>query len=1153
MSIRYRGLLSLICGVIMLGLCSNMCGAIPTVKVPQASAEQVTEIEKMLAKKTTFNKEFWKKGAIVQHFTEVGGSYRMPVKTDVYLFHDKENLYVGAIMEENSPIRSAKRSWDEDFSADAALQIALGQGVQGQLQKSTIAGYDAAYSARQNIRHFYEFAVNSAGSMARLYNESNIETALFSSAVWTEKNEWQCVIKIPFRSTGIILSDNGVYYFNIFRFYNSTRYGWVLPSYGGYNALAFGRIEFLAPQDYSKRSQIPASTKPLKTISTPRYIAKPEITYYPLDKKVTVQFPPAGNACKIGLKIGNNVVEKDIKRGETGKLEIPVTLATGNTFEAIMLVGGSKIASQSFTVPEFPDWYQSTAGREYLEDKVAAPWKAIEFKNGVLSLAHSKWTFNDKILPSSIKVKDRELLSGSITVNGVTKTGMKAKASEHYSTKQSKATFLTLNAKEKPTLEVKTRVEFDGFSIIRIKNNSRQPVEWKNLQVRIPLNEEVAKFVHFGYTQQLLNIKGSYRGTPSEFWVGNGNIGLSFSFDRNCFRPTNSPRIVVENNEMIIQLADSKSGVFEPGFVWEFFLQPTPIRGDIVPPLADKISTGRFESWSNYQGYPDLGRLEEVKSDTAKFHAKGHLHYLYFSNLLAENSPGYDLYKTDLFALPSRMWYRRPSEPGKGVQCFVTCLRKHRGDQMLHGVRELLKQADIDGVYLDGPTVPFSCENPGHDCSDFNLASWNEYDGGRILGQRRFLQRLRGIFDAAGKPYPIYGHTGGGFNIATTGFADIYLDGEQMSRYRDGYLVEPDKFRITFTGASLGVRGRLLPILYFDSNFTSRRALPWALVHGTETVALKEWHPLEKFFFDFMKKKSDAKFYPYWENQEHLCVESNKKVYTSYQRTDNEGIVVISNLTHGAVAEVTLDLSKFFENENLQVYCLNTGNESFELDGKIVRCKINSGKMKYFYVTSNETLPANMPTPAQKIGNSHNVSNFATQTTLSADKWTVREGTFNSDGTITITANNGKQGVLLNKGFLPNEFTARFTVKHGKSFQILFDGIDVTYKEATGWLINGVSEFENEDYCATSHRYHRGGYVAKDVQFELIMTFKDGHLSINYDGNRLLQNALPAVKNGAHTIGFTTSNGSVELKLNELKAGGEEIFSQVELQHPILE
>ena len=141
---------------------------------------------------------------------------------------------------------------------------------------------------------------------------------------------------------------------------------------------------------------------------------------------------------------------------------------------------------------------------------------------------------------------------------------------------------------------------------------------------------------------------------------------------------------------------------------------------------------------------------------------------------------------------------------------------------------------------------------------------------------------------------------------------------------------------------------------------------------------------------------------------------------------------------------------------------------------------------------------------------------------------------------------------MLNKGLLPGEFTARFTIKHGNSFQILFDGIAITYKEATGWLINGVSEFENEDYCATSHRYHRGGYVAKDVPFELIMTFKDGHLSVNYDGNRLLQNALPAIKNGAHTIGFTTSSGSAEIQLHELKSGGEEIFSQVELQHPIL-
>jgi hypothetical protein len=39
-----------------------MCGAIPTVKVPQASAEQVTEIEKMLAKRLHLTRNFGSRG-----------------------------------------------------------------------------------------------------------------------------------------------------------------------------------------------------------------------------------------------------------------------------------------------------------------------------------------------------------------------------------------------------------------------------------------------------------------------------------------------------------------------------------------------------------------------------------------------------------------------------------------------------------------------------------------------------------------------------------------------------------------------------------------------------------------------------------------------------------------------------------------------------------------------------------------------------------------------------------------------------------------------------------------------------------------------------------------------------------------------------------
>ena len=209
--------------------------------------------------------------------------------------------------------------------------------------------------------------------------------------------------------------------------------------------------------------------------------------------------------------------------------------------------------------------------------------------------------------------------------------------------------------------------------------------------------------------------------------------------------------------------------------------------------------------------------------------------------------------------------------------------------------------------------------------------------------------------------------------------------------------------------------------------------------------------------------------------------------------------------------------------------------------------------MMYFYVTALENFPEDMPSRLQKVGNNATVKDFVTQSAITEEKWKFQGGwKLTPEGKVLLQPAKGTFSSVVNKGFLPAEFTARFKVKHANAMQILFDGVVINYKTSTGWLIDGISEFAREAFSATSHNGHRGGYVALNVPVEVVISFRNGLLDVAYDGTRIIHNGLPAVKNGAHTIGFTATGGDAEIQLLELKAGGEDIFPKAETQHPIL-
>ncbi len=1139
-----------ICAAAALTVGAAAAETAPLLKVPCITPEE----SDLILRGDWEDDELWRNAATIDGFSCAGAA--APAATRAQLFHDGTGIILRAVIKEEEPIFASGRNWQESFVGDSAFRFALGAGSLG-VSQSAIAGYESPYSSRQDLRHFYEYTINAAGSLSRRYNECPVRNPLFGGCVDLTEDGWEALMFIPLASAGISWEPGSIYYCNLSRFHLGDRWDWVPAGGSGYTPLKFGLLELLEPERNGERSifgPLPAAGE--KKSGPPR-VSKPALTYYPLGGKVTAQVPEGGDGETAELSANGNRAVFAIGPGARGVCSVPVELPAGGKFTAVLTRNGREELKEEFTVPEKPEWYDTDAGIEYLEEKVAFPWQPIEFRDGEAHLAHAEWEFGDSTLPRRITVKGRELLAAPVYVTGVLSDGWEAPVSDLAAERRTTPPFVeSLPMDAEGALRIKSRLEFDGFAIFRIRAEGLGETSWRELAVHIPIRSEVCEFLNFGYSQDLLRIgNGGYAGNPSQFWVGNGSIGLSFSYDRNCFpNGTAAPRVEIAPGEIILRLADTGSGTFPEDFVWQFFLHPTPVRGDFIPPFSDKMSTGAFERWSAYQGFPDLGKIPAVRQAAEIIHGNKAKLYVYFSNLLAENSPGYQEYRADLEALPQRMWYQRAYDPGRGVRCFVTCLRKERGDQILHGVARLLDECGIDGVYLDGPTEPFSCANPGHDCDDSLPAVWDDdCTGGRILGQRAFVKRLRGIFDAKGIKYPLWSHTGGSIYTSTLSLADYYYDGEQLARFRDGYLVEPEKFRINYALHGLGVRGRFLPILYYNSTFTCRQALPWSLVHAAETSALKSPHPLDAFFFSFLRREAPAKFYPYWEEQPHWRVEADETILASYLRDDDEGVLVLSNLYQDGVKTVTVDLEPFFDGREMRIACLTGDEKTFARDGNKITFSLRPASMKMFYVTANDTLPENLPSPLRPKGASGPADPLPAAPGFRADDWEMTGVETQEDGSVIFPAGGAAAARMVCRRRLPEPFTMRMTLEHSGPLKIFIDEVEIAYTPAIGWLIDGVDEFENEDYCATSHKGHRGGHEALNRPVDLTISMADGHLNVSYDGARLLHHALPAVDNAVHAVAIEVpAGGEAKLQLDEVTGEGTIPFPEFELIHPVL-
>jgi hypothetical protein len=294
------------------------------------------------------------------------------------------------------------------------------------------------------------------------------------------------------------------------------------------------------------------------------------------------------------------------------------------------------------------------------------------------------------------------------------------------------------------------------------------------------------------------------------------------------------------------------------------------------------------ENWSRFQGYPDLAQVPKLKAIADACHANGMLFLIYFNQSVSTAEPEWEGFHDDLLAFPVSNHYHRDDVP---QDCYTGCVNGPYGEMLLAGIERLADEAGIDGVYMDGTTVPWYCENPTHPGCGTPLGDGRTLGHSPLRATREFMKRLRSIFAQRRQALFLDAHTGGCLNIATQAFTDGYYDGETLHRYKPGFRLAPDVFVTGYMGQQFGVRGEFLP-----NRHTTDQALAISLVHDTATRG----QPFQVDRALAPYEGSDTRFIGYWESSALYSVEPPQVLASLYLRP-HRALLVLGSQTEAGV------------------------------------------------------------------------------------------------------------------------------------------------------------------------------------------------------------------------------------------------------------
>ncbi len=491
----------------------------------------------------------------------------------------------------------------------------------------------------------------------------------------------------------------------------------------------------------------------------------------------------------------------------------------------------------------------------------------------------------------------------------------------------------------------------DGFCWYDVTLTPKKPIELTSLRLEIPRKTESARYIHaacFEWGGQLTSGLPEYGGKWRQkfmpyVWLGDEDRGLAWCCESDegwrLNEPTNALHVRTDGDTVLFTTTflDHKATIDSPVHI-RFGLQATPVKPvsfewrsqarichyisyeSDEPDQDGKILLDAYrdagvktvvyhDMWPEYYGQLVPPDPEELRKLIDACHQRGLKLLVYVGYGVARSAPEIQGHHDEWSVLPLIPWV--PDYKAEFRSFDATCARSTWSEWLVKGIDKLFTDYKLDGLYFDGTSEAWRCQNESHGCGWKDEAGVirNTYP---VLSVRSMMRRIADIVRKHRPDAILDVHMSASLTMPTLSFCDSYWDGEQYQGYTSADKVEIplDAFRAEFMGWAHGIDAEFL--CYVNNPFTFDEAIAMAWVHGVEVrpggldtlkAVAPIWNACDRFGI------ASAKWLPYWKGSG--VTSSDGSVKASAFARQGKALIFVSHLKREpASTTITLDRAK---------------------------------------------------------------------------------------------------------------------------------------------------------------------------------------------------------------------------------------------------
>jgi hypothetical protein len=568
-------------------------------------------------------------------------------------------------------------------------------------------------------------------------------------------------------------------------------------------------------------------------------------------------------------------------------------------------------------------------------NKPPAPYTPVKASSSQFRCLGRETKLGPLLLPQQITAANQPLLAGPVRL--VAEPDLLANMKG-----QSKVTERTADkaawewSGESAAFRIAVRMtgECDGFCWYDVELTPKQPVKMNLLRLEIPRRAATARYLHaacFTWTYLTTGLP-EYGGQWNDkfkpyVWLGDEERGLAWCAESDqgwrLKEPTHAVQAHTQGDVVVFSatLLDHEEMIATP-IRLQFGLQASPVKpvsfawrakarilhgvnyqscepGPDGRTLLDTLREGGVKTlvfhqdWSEYYGQVTPWGGERLRRLINECHKRGLKLLVYVGYGLARGAPELKGHHDEWSAMPLIPWTTPDRTEFEAFD--ATCARSGWADWLVKGIDQLFTEYDLDGLYFDGTSEAWRCENQAHGCGWKDAAGKlrPEYP---MLATRQIMRRIADVVHSHRPDAILDVHMSASLTLPTLAFCDSYWNGEQFETLKasDKFELPLHAFRTEFMGYAHGLDAEFL--CYENRPFTLTEAVALAWVHGVEVRpfpgSLPQISPLWRAMDSF--GTSSARWLPYWNGSG--VVAKDDSVKTSAYSQPGKALLFVSHL-----------------------------------------------------------------------------------------------------------------------------------------------------------------------------------------------------------------------------------------------------------------